>query len=164
MRVSVILLGVGRHSLMFKKLISLKFPLIFTRLLIKIYTMQYASVRWKGKNSRQFHISNGVKPGAILSAILYCIYMKALFERLRVQKKTGCWINGDFMGILGYADDSFLLSPTLDGLQEMLNTCADCAFEHNLTFSTNDNPKKSKTKCMAFLHKKRSLKELTLCG
>ena len=29
---------------------------------------------------------------------------------------------------------------------------------------TNENPKKSKTKCMAFLHKKRSLKELTLCG
>ena len=46
----------------------------------------------------------------------------------------------------------------------MLNTCADYASEHNLTFSTNEEPKKSKTKCMAFLHKKRYLKELTLCG
>ena len=40
--------------------------------------------------------------------------------------------------------------------------CWTPAFEHNLTFRTNRNPKKSKTKCMAFLHKKRSLKELTL--
>ena len=96
--------------------------MIFTRLLMKMYTLQYANVR------------------------------------------SGCWINIDFVGILGYADDNFLLSPTLDGLQEMLNTCADYAFEHNLTFSTNENPKKSNTKCMAFLHKKRSLKELTLCG
>ena len=152
-----------RHSLMFKKLLCLNFSLIFTRLLIKMYTLQYANVRWQGKNSRQFHISNGVKQGAVLSAILYCIYVNGLFEKLR-QHKTGCWINGAFVGILGYADDNFLLSPTLEGLQDMLNTCADYASEHNLTFSTNEDTKKRKTKCMAFLHKKRYLKELTLCG
>ena len=152
-----------QHSLMFKKLINLRFSLIFTRLLIKMCTLQYTNVRWDGKNSHQLHISNGVKQGAVLSAILYCIDTNSLFEKLR-ENKTGCWFNGDFVGILGYADDNFLLSPTLDGLQEMLNTCADYAFEHNLTFSTNENPKMSKTKCMAFLHKKRSLKEFTLCG
>ena len=77
---------------MFQKLISLKFPSIFTRLVIKMYTLQYANVPWKGKNSRQFHIGNGVKQGAVLSAILYCIYMNGLFEKLREQK-TGCWIS-----------------------------------------------------------------------
>ena len=151
-----------QHSLMFKKLINLRFSLIFTKLLMKMYTLQYANVRWNGKNSHQFHISNGVKQGAILSAILYCIYMNGVFEKLR-ENKTGCWINGDLVGILGYADDNFLLSPTLDGLQNMLSTCADYAFEHNLTFNTNENPKESKTKCMAFLHKKISLNELMLC-
>ena len=89
-----------------------------------------------------FHISNGVKQAAVLSAILYCIYANGLFETLR-EHKTGCWINGDFVGILMYAGDNFLLSATVDGLQEMLNTCADYAFEHNLAFSTNGNPKKS---------------------
>ena len=142
-----------RHSLMFKKLFCLNFSLIFTRLLIKMYTLQYANVRWQGKNSRQFHMSNGVKQGAVLSAILYCIYVNGLFEKSR-QHKTGWWINGAFVGILGYADDNLLLSPTLDGLQDMLNTCTDYASAHNLTFSTNEDPKKSKTKCMAFLHKK----------
>ena len=86
------------------------------------------------------------------------IYIKKLRE-----KKTGCWINGDFVGIVGYADDNFLMSPTLDGLQEMLDTCEEYANEHNLTFSTNDNPNKSKTKCMAFLRKKRTMANMTLC-
>ena len=72
------------------------------------------------------------------------------------EHKTVCWINGDFVGILGYAEDNFLLSPTLDGLQEMRDTWADYAFEQNLTFSTNKNPKKNKTECMAFLQEKRS--------
>ena len=40
-----------RHSLMFKKLLCLNFSLIFTSLLIKMYTLQYANVRWQGKNS-----------------------------------------------------------------------------------------------------------------
>ena len=85
------------------------------------------------------------------------LYMKDLNKKLR-EKKTGCWINGDFVGIVGYADDNCLMSPTLDGLQEMLDTCEEYANEHNLTFRTNDNPNKSKTKCMAFLKKKRTLK------
>jgi hypothetical protein len=152
-----------RHSLLFQKLINLKFSLIFTRLLMRMYTLQYANVLWNGKRSSDFTIKNGVKQGAVLSAILYCIYVNGLFQRLR-DNKTGCWINGDFVGIVGYADDNFLMSPSLDGLQEMLNTCEEYAKEHNLTFSTNDDPKKSKTKCMAFLNKKRPLKQVTLCG
>ena len=53
------------------------------------------------------------------------------------------------------------MPPTLDGLQGMLDTCEEYANEHNLTFSTNDNPNKSKAKCMGFL-KKRTLKNMTL--
>ena len=56
--------------------------------------------------------------------------MNDLYNKLR------CWFNGDFVGIVGYADDNFLISPTLDGLQEMLDTCEQYANEHNLTFST----------------------------
>ena len=152
-----------RHSLLFKKLLNLGFSMIFTRLLMKMYTLQYANVRWNGKVSRQFEIKNGVKQGAVLSAILYCIYVNGLFKKLR-ENRTGCWINGDFIGIIGYADDNILMSPTLDGLQEMLDTCVEYAKEHNLVFSRNDDPKKSKTKCMNFLTKKRPLKDMMLYG
>ena len=46
----------------------------------------------------------------------------------------------------------------------MLITCEEFAIEHNLRFSTHPEPKKCKTKCLAFLYKKRELPKLKLCG
>ena len=88
--------------------------------------------------------------------------MNGLFELMR-KRKTGCWVEGNFLGMIGYADDNFLLSPTLDGLQEMLKTCEDYAASHNLRFSTDGDPNKCKTKCLAFLQKKRYLPPMYLC-
>ena len=56
------------------------------------------------------------------------------------------------------------MSPTLDGLQKMLNVCERYAEDHNLKFSTDTNPEKSKTKCVGFLLKERHLPSLKLCG
>ena len=98
-----------------------------------------------------------------LSALFYCVYVDDLFLHLR-NNRTGCWINGEFMGILGYADDNVLLSPTLDGLQQMIRTCEQYAKEHNLSFSTNTNSHKCKTKCMAFTQDDRNLQPLRLSG
>ena len=73
-------------------------------------------------------------------------------------------VGENYAGVTGYADDLFLMSPTVDGLQEMLFVCERYAEKHNLKFSTNSNPQKSKTKCMAFLQKERQLRELRLCN
>ena len=67
------------------------------------------------------------------------------------------------MGILGYADDNVLLSPTMDGLQNMLTTCEKYAVGHNLSFSTNENVNKCKTKCMTFIKTNRNLKSMKWC-
>ena len=104
-----------------------------------------------------------MKQGAVLSALFYCVYVDDLFILLR-KNRDGCWINGDFMGILGYADDNVLLSPTMDGLQNMLHICEQYALAHNLSFSTNENLNKCKTKCMAFINTNRNLKSMKLCG
>ena len=56
------------------------------------------------------------------------------------------------------------MSPSLEGLQQMLHVCENYAIKHNLKFSTDQNPKKSKTKCMAYLLKERELRNLDLCG
>ena len=40
--------------------------------------------------------------------------------------------------------------------------CSDYTKHHNLSFSTHKNPKKSNTKCMSFLKKKRILKNMKL--
>ena len=103
------------------------------------------------------------RQGAVLSAIFYCVYMNSLFKILR-RSKLGCFVNGDYLGILGYSDDNFLLAPSLHALQEMVLICERYAKEHDLKFSTNPDPKKCKTKCIAFLKKPRDIENIKLCG
>ena len=75
--------------------------------------------------------------GAVLSSVLFCVYIDDLIKTLR-KKKTGRWIKNSFVGIIVYADDIVLLSPSIDGLQEMIDTCSDFAGKHNISFSTHE--------------------------
>ena len=152
-----------KHGTMFRKLIERNIPSIYLRLLLVMYMSQTAKVRWNGSLSEAFSVLNGVKQGAVLSAILFCIYIDDLIKELR-RNRDGCWMKNDFVGIIVYADDIVLLCPSIDGLQNMVNTCLRYAKTHNLTFSTHENPTKSKTKCMAFLQKNRELKNINLNG
>ena len=139
-------------------------PEIYLRLLIVMYRGQSANVRWNNTFSKQFPLSNGVKQDAGLSAILFCVYLNDLYKILRM-RRPGCWVNGEFNGICGYPDDILLLAPNIDALQDMISTCEMYAQEHNLQFSTNINPIKSNTKCMAFVKQKGLvLKEMVLCN
>ena len=63
--------------------------------------------------------------------MLFCVYIDDLIKTLQ-KKKTGCWINNSFVGIIVYTDDIVLLSPSIDGLQEMIDTCSDFAGKHNV--------------------------------
>ena len=47
-----------------------------------------------------------------------------------------------------YADDLVVLAPTRTAMAAMLAVCERYAAEHNITFSTDDNPSLSKTKCV----------------
>ena len=68
-------------------------PLVL-RLLIYMYTNQKLQVRWGRRVSNKFTASNGVKQDAILSPMLFSVYMDELFERL---EKSGV---GCHMGII----------------------------------------------------------------
>ena len=103
-------------------------------------------------DSSTFVMENGIKLGAVLSAVLFCVYIDELFSLLR-RKRSGCWVNG--VGMLAYADYIMLLSPTLEGLQDMADTCAAYMSVHNLSVSTHPDPRKCKTKCMVFLKTER---------
>lgn len=149
-----------KHSTLFWKLDEKGIPPIFLRLLVVMYSKQQANVKWNNNLSDPFSIKNGVKQGAVLSPRLFSVYTDSLFDILR-RKRTGCWIDNVFVGIVGYADDLILLSPTMDGLQEMVRTCEEFASDHNLKFSTHVL-KKCKTKCIAFTKKKGVLRNIML--
>ena len=112
----------------------------------------FAIVRWNGEISSLFTMHNGVRQGAILSAIAYCFYCEELFALLE-SRRSGCCVNGFFLGLLGYSDDNICLAPSLSALQDMLETCEAYALAHNLRFSTDPRPSKCKTKTMTFLKK-----------
>ena len=151
------------HSLMFTKMLDRGVCPIFVRLLIYIYSHQVANVRWNSEHSSKFSIRNGCGQGKVLAALAYCLYCEELFDTLR-RRHSGCWVRGYFRGIFGYSDDNWVLAPSLSALQDMLKTCEEFATAHNLRFSTDPNPNKCKTKCMAFLNKARDLPSMILCG
>ena len=102
-----------------------------------LYTYYY-----KRYYSDSFRQLNGVKQGAILSPLLFCIYIDILLKNLKTNG-VGCHIGNYYYGVLGYADDIVLLSPTRKGLQEMLKTCEKYGHEYHVTFNKkncrNDN-------------------------
>ena len=56
----------------------------------------------------------------------------------------GCYIENQFLGAFGYADDIVLLSPSLEALHKMVNICKLFCDNHGLKISVDRDPKKSK--------------------
>ena len=113
--------------------------------LIFSYEKQVAFVKWGNAKSRSFGITNGSKQGAVLSPPCFAVYLDDLLKELR-NLKLGCYIAGTWVGATAYADDLVLLAPTRSSMKEMLRVCERYALDHNISFSTDENPTKSKTK------------------
>ena len=63
---------------LFKTLYSSGMCPIYLRLLMKIYEEQNMRIRWNNTVTDCFTISNGVKQGGVLSAILFSLYLDQL--------------------------------------------------------------------------------------
>ena len=140
----------------------LKLSSIFLRLIIFMYVNQFCNVRFGGEVSASFSLSNGVGQGKILAGFAFCFYCYDFYDILK-HSGYGCFIDGIYAGVYGYSDDDILLAPTHSALSEMIKLSELYFSSHGLQFSTNPDPKKSKTKCIAWLQKPRPLSQLTLC-
>ena len=49
-------------------------PAIALRALLDVYQRQPMRTVWKGKHSRQFATSNGIRQGGVVSPVLFCVY------------------------------------------------------------------------------------------
>jgi DMSO/TMAO reductase YedYZ heme-binding membrane subunit len=83
---------------------------------------------------------SGVRQGGILSPILFNVYVDDVIEELKYSS-YGCHVGRLFVGCIMYADDLLLMSPSVGGLQRMLDICSAYGSVHNIVF----NP--SKTVC-----------------
>ena len=67
-----------KHFILFQKLIDRGVPGYIIRLLIYWYSNQTMCIRWSGKLSEYFCVTNGVRQGGILSPYLFNVYMDDL--------------------------------------------------------------------------------------
>ena len=117
---------------------------------------QQCDVKWAGKHSDRFTVSNGVRQGAVSSPLLFSIYIDDLLIILR-ESGLGCHVSNIFLACFGYADDLMLLSGSRSGLQQLITICETFAKKKMLKFSTHPNPSKSKTKGIIFSKNKVDL-------
>ena len=151
---------------LFEKLQARALPAVVIRVLIYVYEEQKAYVKLLDHRSDSFGITNGTRQGSVLSPALFSVYLDDLLEELRVLG-VGCHVGGWWYGAACYADDLILLAPARTAAVMMLECCERYAEEHNLQFSTDPLPHKSKSKCIYFcgkLTKRRKPDPLTLLG
>ena len=141
---------------LFQKL-SVKLPAIVVRALLWVYQEQTGCVKLAGRKSPTFTLTNGTRQGSVLSPALWCVYIDDLLKELR-SLKLGCYVGGVWMGACAYADDLLCLAPNRTVLQQMVTVCEEYGSTHNMVFSTDPVPAKSKTKCMLICGKNKVAK------
>ena len=145
-----------RFSTLFSKLLEKGVPPIVVQVLMNVYENQYAWVSWGSAKSDMFDITNGTRQGSVASPVLWAVYCDPLIQELR-DLGVGAHVGGLFMGVTMYADDLLLIAPTRGGMQQMLEVCENYAIRFNVSFSTDPDPIKSKSKCIFMIGEKRNL-------
>ena len=148
------------HFGLFSKLIQRGFPLCFLLCLLFWYQNMSSIVKWGSEFSREFPVPLGVKQGGINSPDFFSCYFDGLTKCLRDRKK-GCFLGLLFLGIILFADDICLLSPTRSALEKMIATCSEYCNENGLSFNH------TKSKVMVFSRSSidyESLKPLKMNG
>ena len=149
-----------RFDRLFDELINRKVSMPDLRLLLHLYTKQRIRTTWRSTASSYFSVANGIRQGSIASPVLFCVYLNALMEKLK-DTGIGCWMGRNYCGVMVYADDITLLSPSLGGLKRMLKQCEHFCRSSDVQF----NATKSVAVCFGATSAKRlQLPCLSFCG
>ena len=137
-----------KFSKLFELLITRNVCPLLIRLLLNMYILNNAVVKWNGEVSGQFIMTNGVKQGGVLSPLLFSIYVDPLIDKLN-DSNLGCHMGNICCNSFMYADDVIILSPTLHALKKLTGICENFGTEYSLTF----NP----TKCVLMIFSNEDL-------
>jgi len=115
-------------------------PLLIIRGLAKLYMNNLVRVS-RGGAMTDYFTALGVKQDAVLSPILYCVYVDDLL--LILSEGVSCFNGLHFVG----TDDLVLLAPTASAMRKLLAICEDYARENSNSFNA------LKSKCLVVLPK-----------
>ena len=116
------------HNGLLLKLLQFLFPKYIWTLLFNWYRHSNSAVLWNSRISRSFQIEQGVHEGAVLSPLLYCIYVNELLCQLS-SSGYGVYVHNIFCGSPMYADDLALVGHSISDLQNMLNIVSNFPFD-----------------------------------
>ena len=71
---------------------------------------------------------------SIISPILFTVYVDELIARLQASG-LGCNNGRSYIGVLDYADDLALLSPSVNALSKMVGICEEYAKEYDIVYT-----------------------------
>ena len=143
------------HYALLIKLIERKLPNKLLSILESWFSVSVTCVKWAGKLSYFFKLVCGVRQGGVLSPVLFSIYIDVLVHEV-IKANTGCYISSICVSIFLFADDILLISPTITGLQSLLNVCESELDKLDMRVNTD------KSKCIRFGHRyKEPCAELT---
>jgi len=108
------------HYKLFSALLTAGIPVAIIDVLFDWYSKLHSAVRWNNVISTSFIVGSGVRQGGCLSPAIFNVFINMFIQTLR-KLNTGCHVSGMFVGCLLYADDIILISPSVNGLQEMLD-------------------------------------------
>ena len=111
------------RSALFKVLSSLGFKGDVLQTIISVYNKVSASVFVDGCQSDEFECFTGLKQGCLLSPNLFTLFMTEITEALNLNGINGIKFCEHYNTIfhLLFADDIFLVSESIEGLQNQLN-------------------------------------------
>ena len=98
------------------------------------YSDASSSVLYSGSHSHSFPLLQGVRQGAILSPLLYSVFVDELLDILS-ESGHGVMIGDNYCGAPMYADDLALIADSPEDLQAMLDIVSSYAHAWRYTFN-----------------------------
>ena len=93
-------------------------------------------VQWGNVSSSPFTVSNGVRQRGILSPYLFSLYMDDLSRKLN-SIQSGCFVGSSLLNHLMFADTLCVFSPSIKGLQKVINVCKEYAVNNCIIFNND---------------------------
>ena len=125
-------------GILFEKLYFRKnIPLSIVNVIKSLYTKGSAKVKYGNKYSYEFLLSQGVRQGSVLSPHFYNEYTDDLLRKIENVSEYGTTLHGQYTGILMYADDIILMSPTISGLRKLIEQVTLISRENCINFNAD---------------------------